>query len=89
MNELIKGKRNITIQRDILLGAIFETPPKKWISLQMEYDYQTGSQSVDMQKLSDIKVRKNLLEDTRQKTEDSYEQILPNTVAIPEESSTM
>ena len=55
----------------------------------MEYDYQTGSQSVDMQKLSDIKVRKNLLEDTRQKTEDSYEQILPNTVAIPEESSTM
>ena len=63
MNELIKGKRNITIQRDILLGTIFDDESKKWINLQMEYDYATGSHSVDSQKLTDIKIRKKLLSD--------------------------
>lgn len=94
VNELIKGKRNITIQRDILLAAIFDTEPKKWIGLQMEYDYQTESQSVDMQKITDIKTRKNLLKDVRHETwdmrrEKEKDEILPNTVAIPEESSTI
>lgn len=111
VNELIKGKRNITIQRDILLAAIFDTEQKKWIGLQMEYDYQTESQSVDMQKITDIKTRRNLLsvekleswkvemlEDTKspissieeEKEEEKEEdEILPNTVAIPEESSTI
>lgn len=86
VNELIKGKRNITIQRDILLATIFDTDPKKWIGLQMEYDYQTESQSVDMQKITDIKNRKDILEDMRREEDD---EILPNTVAMPEESSTI
>lgn len=96
VNELIKGKRNITIQRDILLATIFDTDPKKWIGLQMEYDYQTESQSVDMQKITDIKNRKDILRVERlkgwkvemlEKQED--DEILPNTVAMPEESSTI
>ena len=62
----------------------------------MEYDYQTESQSVDMQKITDIKNRKDILRVERlkgwkvemlEKQED--DEILPNTVAMPEESSTI
>jgi len=41
VNELIKGKRNITVQRDILLSVIFADPEKKWITLQIDFDYIT------------------------------------------------
>lgn len=39
VNELIKGKRNITVQRDILLSIVFDHPEKKWIQLQNEFDF--------------------------------------------------
>jgi plasmid maintenance system antidote protein VapI len=41
VNELIKGKRNITIQRDYLLHTVLETPIKYWLNLQIDYDYET------------------------------------------------
>ena len=40
VNELIKGKRNITIQRDYLLHKVLGTPLKYRIILQIEFDYQ-------------------------------------------------
>jgi len=40
VNELIKGKRNITVQWDILLSIVFGDPEKKWIKLQIDFDYQ-------------------------------------------------
>lgn len=40
VNELIKGKRNITIPRDILLSVVLDEPEKKWIALQLNYDYE-------------------------------------------------
>jgi len=39
VNELIKGKRNITIQRDILLSMVFDDPEQKRIRLQNNFDY--------------------------------------------------
>ena len=39
VNELIKGKRNITVQRDLILSKILWTPEKYWINLQVDYDY--------------------------------------------------
>jgi len=39
VNELIKGKRNITVQRDILLSVVFGDPEQKWIRLQNNFDY--------------------------------------------------
>jgi plasmid maintenance system antidote protein VapI len=104
VNELIKGKRNITIQRDILLGAVFNSPAKKRITLQMEHDYATNSQLFDEQKIQDIKSRKNILEQTKwknptvesveealpkQKTENEKENITTNTVAYEKQSSTI
>lgn len=39
VNELIKGKRNITVQWDLILSKILWTPEKYWINLQVDYDY--------------------------------------------------
>lgn len=39
LNELIKGKRNITVQRDILLSAVFGDPEQKRLKLQNDFDY--------------------------------------------------
>ena len=40
VNELIKWKRNITIQRDYILSQVLWTPEKYWINMQMDYDYE-------------------------------------------------
>ena len=39
LNELLKWKRNITIQRDYLLHKSLWTPIKYWILKQIDYDY--------------------------------------------------
>ena len=39
VNELLKGKRNITIQWDYLLHQTLWTPIKYWILKQVDYDY--------------------------------------------------
>ena len=39
VNELLKWKRNITIQRDYLLHQTLWTPIKYWILRQIDYDY--------------------------------------------------
>ena len=39
VNELLKWKRNITIQRDYLLHQHLWTPIKYWILKQIDYDY--------------------------------------------------
>ena len=39
VNELIKGKRNITVQWDLILSKILWTPEKYRINLQVDYDY--------------------------------------------------
>ena len=38
INELIKGKRNITTSIAMKFEKIFEMPPKFWCGLQSEYD---------------------------------------------------
>ena len=39
VNELLKWKRNITIQRDYLLHQALWTPIKYWITKQIDYEY--------------------------------------------------
>lgn len=39
VNELLKWKRNITIQRDYLLHKTLWTPIKYWILKQIDYEY--------------------------------------------------
>ncbi len=61
VNELINGKRNITIQRDILLSIVFDDPEKKWIEMQNDYDYVIQKMKLEKNKLSDIKKKKTQL----------------------------
>ncbi|MDO4713229.1 MAG: helix-turn-helix transcriptional regulator [bacterium] len=39
INELIKGKRKITLAWDYLLAGVFHTPQKYWIHKQIDMDY--------------------------------------------------
>lgn len=51
VNELIKWKRNITVQWDILLSHILWTPRKYWLDLQNEYDYELVEKDFDFEKI--------------------------------------
>lgn len=59
VNELINGKRNITIQRDILLSVVFDQEEGIWIAMQNEYDYGIAKMKLDKKKIDDIKKRKH------------------------------
>jgi len=61
VNELLKWKRNITIQRDYLLHQTLWTPIKYWILKQIDYDYSLIDidekpliSPIDKEKLDDI-----------------------------------
>jgi plasmid maintenance system antidote protein VapI len=69
VNELIKGKRNITVHRDILLSALFDDEEKKWCRLQLEYDYYLGKQTISQEKLHDIKSGRENKTSTTQSSE--------------------
>ncbi len=56
VNELIKGKRNITVQWDILLSTLFGDEEQKWCRLQLAYDYYRWQQNFDQKKIDAIKV---------------------------------
>lgn len=49
INELIKGKRNITLAWDYLLAEVFTTPKKYWIYKQIEFDYDKMLAAMDEQ----------------------------------------
>ena len=50
VNELINGKRNITIVWDMILALVFDDPEKKWINLQNDYDYYIAKTTTDSKK---------------------------------------
>lgn len=62
VNELINGKRNITIQWDILLSLVFDDPERKWIQMQNDYDYYITKMKMDKKKMDTIKKKKNQLQ---------------------------
>lgn len=61
INELINGKRNITIQRDLLLAAAFGDEEWRWVHIQNQYDFYLAKMSIDSRKFSEIKRKKNLI----------------------------
>lgn len=66
VNELIKGKRNITIQRDYLLHNVLWTPLKHRINIQRDYDYELflSSISPEQQKEQQTKQHDNQTKET-------------------------
>ncbi len=49
---MIKGKRNFTIQRDIILHEVLGTPEQFWIRKQMDYEYAVAKQTFDTSNLT-------------------------------------
>lgn len=48
INELIKGKRNITIAWEVILSEFFKTDPKYWIYKQVDYDYEQLQNEIEL-----------------------------------------
>jgi plasmid maintenance system antidote protein VapI len=57
VNELIKWKRNITVQRDILLSIVFDDPEQKRIKIQNNFDY-VRAKSTMTKKIQEIVSKK-------------------------------
>jgi len=57
VNELIKGKRNITVQRDVLLSVVFDDPEQKRIKLQNNFDYSVAKANMT-QKIQEVLSKK-------------------------------
>lgn len=62
VNELINGKRNITISWDMTLAIVFDDPEKKRINLQNDYDYYIAKTNIDSKKLEWIQKRKHQIQ---------------------------
>ncbi len=61
VNELIKWKRNITIQRDLLLSKVLWSPEKFRMNKQIDYDYIIAKQNFDESKIKAIKTEDSSL----------------------------
>ena len=60
VNELINGKRNITIVWDVLLSLAFDDPEGKRIQMQNDYDFEIFKLHADHKKLNEIKRKRHL-----------------------------
>ncbi len=52
VNELIKWKRNITIQRDLVLSNVLWSPEKYRMNKQIDYDYSIAKRAFDSSKIT-------------------------------------
>ena len=85
VNELLKWKRNITIQRDYLLHQTLWTPIKYWILKQVDYDYSL----LDIEEESSVSpLEKEELGDTWSHSEQSKESCINNVISNDSEKST-
>lgn len=77
VNELIKGKRNITIPWDYLLHQVVDTPLKYWVDLQTSYDYHNFLEKEALE-LSSQKTLENRVQNSEDKR-DTEETLAPIT----------
>jgi len=57
VNDLIKGKRNVTTQRAILISTALGTQPHVWTNLQQNYDLKVTEKKMPANKLAAIRQR--------------------------------
>ena len=62
LNELINGKRNITIAWDIVLCFVLDQAERTWIAKQNDYDYYLANSQMDKQKRDELKKRKQQIQ---------------------------
>lgn len=47
LNEIVKGKRPVTPESAVLMGAVSGTDPRMWLQLQADYDLWHALQETD------------------------------------------
>ncbi len=78
VNELIKWKRNITIQRDLILSSVLWLPEKYWMNKQIDYDYSIAKKTFDTSKIKkqELNLKKiesrNIIKEKNKKNEDIF-----------------
>ncbi|HTD56629.1 MAG TPA: HigA family addiction module antitoxin [Silvibacterium sp.] len=55
VNDIVRGKRSISADTAVRLGAYFGLPAQFWMNLQADYDLRLAAPQVDLQK---IKIRR-------------------------------
>jgi antitoxin HigA-1 len=55
VNDIVRGKRSISADTALRLGAYFGLPAQFWMNLQADYDLRLAAAEVDLRK---IKIRK-------------------------------
>ena len=86
LNELLKWKRNITIQRDYLLHKSLWTPIKYWILKQIDYDYSLLNEE-DFDNILPIETEKDIELDIPQDVEiEEPEDSTPTSNKIDEDT---
>ena len=92
VNELIKWKRNITVQWDILLSHVLWTSRKYWLDMQNEYEYSLVESDFDISKLPNLDQKEILsvkkshqISEPKNKSDIPPEKIKQESQIIPKE----
>lgn len=78
VNELIKWKRNITIQRDLILSKVLWSPEKYRLNKQIDYDYSIAKEIFDDSKIKEQELKakkiesKNIIKKNNKYNEDIF-----------------
>ena len=51
INEIIRGKRSITVDTALRLARYFDTTPQFWLNLQLHYDLEMARETQLMEKI--------------------------------------
>ena len=51
VNDIVLGKRSITADTAVRLGAYFRLPPQFWMNLQADYDLRLAEGGIDLKKI--------------------------------------
>ncbi len=51
LNEIVVGKRGVTAQTAVLLGALTRTNPQLWLYLQADYDIWHALQTIETRRI--------------------------------------
>jgi addiction module HigA family antidote len=56
LNEILIGKRGVSAESAVLIGAVTGTSPQMWMRLQADYDLWHAMQTIDTSKIKRMKV---------------------------------
>jgi addiction module HigA family antidote len=56
INEIVLGKRSVTVDTALRLARYFGTSPQLWLGLQMDYDLDVATDALELRLKREVKV---------------------------------